>query len=200
MIRGTYEPDLAMPSKTKRQRKPEEVHSQLAIRVERYEACVNASINHDVYAPQYAWRLNDDDPIYKFTAQLTITGVSMSPKGRAGDIYELTIYGDDAPSFRHNATLRDAQARDERGSPQYRAYRGRQIPVYDSPKGLGLLHKVRGEPRWTAGIFVPTRFLNDMLVLLSHGRNLFVAIHERRDDRTRWVQGIDLQTDDPAEE
>jgi hypothetical protein len=157
MIRGTHEPDheAAMPRKTKGKRRTEEVHSQLAIRVERYGVCVNASINHEVYAPQYAWRLNDDDPIYKFTTQLTITGISIYPKGRAGDIYELTIYGDDAPSLRHNATLRDAQARDERGSPQYRAYRGRQIPVYDCPKGLGLLHKVRGGTALDSGHFCP---------------------------------------------
>jgi len=39
-----------------------------------------------------------------------------------------------------------------------------------------------------------------MLVLLSHGKDLFVAIHERKDGRTRRVQGMALQTGDPAEE
>lgn len=189
-----------MPRKTKHQRKPEEVHTHLAICVERYEARVDASVNHDVYAPQYAWGSEEDDPLYKFTAQLTITGTSTYPKERAGDTFELTISGNNAPSRRHDATLRDAQARDERGSPQYRTYRGREIPVYNPPKGLGLLHKVRGEPRWAGWLFVATRSVNDMLVLLSHARDLFMAIHERRDGRTRWIQGMTLQTNDPAEE
>ena len=65
-----------MPRKAKRQKKPEQVHTHLAIRVERYEACVGASVNHDVYAPQYAWGSEEDDPLYKFTAQLTLTGTS----------------------------------------------------------------------------------------------------------------------------
>jgi hypothetical protein len=189
-----------MPRKAKRKKKPEQMHTHLSIRVERYEARVGASVNNDVYAPQYAWGSEEDDPLYKFTAQLTLIGTSAYPKERAGDMYELTIYGDDTPSRRHNAVLRDAQARDERGSLQYRTYRGRQIPVYNPPKGLGLLQKVRGEPRWTGWLFVPTRSVNDMVVLLSHGRDLFVAIHERKDGRSRWVQGMTLQTRDPAEE
>jgi hypothetical protein len=189
-----------MPRKVKRRTKPKEAHTHLAIRVERYEVSVGASINHNVYAPQYAWRLDEDDPIYKFIMHLTITGKSTYPKDRAGETYELTIYGNDAPSQRHNATLKDAQVRDERGSPQYRAYRGRQIPVYDPPKGLGLLSKIRGEPRWAAWLFVPTRCANDMLVLLSQGRDLFLAVHERKNGRTRWLQGMELQTNDPAEE
>jgi hypothetical protein len=60
----------------------------------------------------------EDDPLYKFTAQLTITGTSTYPKERAGDTFELTISGNNAPSQRNEATLRDAQARDEHGSPQ----------------------------------------------------------------------------------
>ena len=61
-------------------------------------------------------------------------------------MYELTIYGDDVPSRRRNATLRDAQARDERGSPQYRKYRGREIPVYNRPRAWGF-SKRSGEGR-----------------------------------------------------
>jgi hypothetical protein len=36
--------------------------------------------------------------------------------------------------------------------------------------------------------------------LLSHGRDLFLALHERRSGRTRWIQGLSLQTNDPADE
>jgi hypothetical protein len=139
-----------MSRRRKRQRKAEEQHTHLAIRVQSYEVRVVASVNHNVYAPQYAWDLDDDDPLYQFTAQLTISGISTYPEERAGDAYELTIYGADAPSRRLNLTLKDVQARNEHGSPQYREYRGKQIPIYNPPKGLGLLDKIRGEPRWTA--------------------------------------------------
>jgi hypothetical protein len=80
-----------MPRKKNLQTKSGEEHTQLAIRVEHYEARVEASVNHDVYAPQYAWNLDGDDPLYEFTAQLTITGIATYPKDRAGNRYELTV-------------------------------------------------------------------------------------------------------------
>ena len=46
-----------MPRKRKRLDKPEELHTHLALRVARYEASVNASVNHHVCAPRYAWDL-----------------------------------------------------------------------------------------------------------------------------------------------
>jgi hypothetical protein len=162
--------------------------TQLSLRVERYVASVNASVNHDVYAPQYAWDFDETDPLYRFSVQLTIMATSFDPKERAGELYELTIHGDDARSQRVSATLKDAQARDRYGAPQYRQYRGKQIPVYNPPKGLGILNKIRGESRWTAWLFVPARFANDALALLAHQKTLFVALHERKEKREHWVQ------------
>jgi hypothetical protein len=164
----------------------------LAIRVEHYEARIEACVNRNVYAPQNAWNLDEDDPLYEFTNRVTIAGVSTYPQERAGDTYELTLLGDDAPSLGLRATLEDAQARDEYGAPLYCEYRGRQIPIYNPPKGLGLLNKVRGEARWTAFLFVAPRFVNDALALLRHQRNLFLAVHERQDDGARWVHGLRL--------
>jgi hypothetical protein len=164
----------------------------LTIRVESYEARLEACVNCNVYAPQNAWNLGEDDPLYEFTNQVTIAGISTYPRGRAGDAYELTILGHDAPSLGLRATLKDVQARDERGGLRYREYRGRQIPIYTPPKGLGLLNKVRGEARWTALLFVAPRFVNDVLALLRHQRNLFLAVHERQDEPARWVHGLRL--------
>lgn len=184
----------------KRQSKPEEEHTRIAIRVEAYAAQVDAGINRNAFAPQYAWDLNDDDPLYTFTSYLQITGMSVYPEGRAGDRYELTIYGDDAPSRRLDAKLKDAQARDKHGSPQYRSYRGREIPVYSPPEGMGLLDKIRGERSWTAWLHAAPRFVSDALTLLTLRKDLFLTIHERKIERTRWVQGVTLQTSDPREE
>ncbi|UCI23529.1 hypothetical protein [Mesorhizobium sp. B2-8-5] len=189
-----------MPGRTKRQNGPEEEHTHIAIRVESCEVSVKARINHDVYAPEYAWDLDDGDPLYQFTTQLTVVGMATYPEGRAGDAYELAIYGSNSDTRRLSATVKDVQARDEHGLPQYRSYRGRQIPIYNPPSGMGLIKKIRGEPRWTAWLYVPPNFTSDALALLSNGRSLFLAIYERKKGGTRWVQGVSLQTTDPAEE
>lgn len=190
-----------MPRRAKHERRPAEEHTHIAIRVDNYQAAVTASINHDVYGPQYALSLDDDDPVYEFTNQVIVTGTATYPNERAGDTYEFTIYGDDAPSRHHDAKLKDVQARDKYGSPQYRTYRGKQIPVYVAPKGLGVLNKIRGEASWRAWLFVAPRFVNDALMLLGQrATTLFIALHERKAERTRWIQRVSLQTTDPAEE
>lgn len=189
-----------MSHKRKRPNKHAEEHSHIVIRLERYEAGVEGGVNHYAYAPQYAWNLDDDDPVYEFTNQIVITGISTYPPERQGDHYELTIRGTEAASHHLKAKLKDIHARDQYGSPKYRGYRGRQIPIYEPPKGLGLIDKVRGEKRWTAWLFVTPRFVNDLLVLLGHQRKLFLSLHERKVDRSRWVQGVTLQSNDPAEE
>jgi hypothetical protein len=183
-----------------RRGKRDVMHTHLVLRVVRYEGGVNASVNPYAYEPQYAWDLDDSDPVYEFTAQLTITAISTAPDDRAGNTYELTIYGDDSPRRRHHSILRDVQARDQYGSPQYRQYRGKQVPVFNPPRGLAVLNKIRGEPRWTAWLFVPVRSVSDMLQLFNHGRTLFLAVHERQENRARWVQSVTLQTIDPMTE
>jgi hypothetical protein len=188
-----------MPSK--RAAKSQDVHTQLAIRVEDYEAHIDAGINHVVFGPQYAWRLDDRDPLYLFTTRLVISGTATYPAERAGDRYDLTIHGDDAPSQDVHLTLKDAQKRHKKyGHPQYREYKGRQLPIYEPPSGFGLIEKIRGEKRWTAWIHAPTRFTNELLTLLGHKRQLFLSLRERKKDRARWVQGISLQTTDPMAE
>ena len=64
-----------MPRSTKRQKKSGEEHTHLAVKVQRSEASVEAGINHNVYSPQYAWDLDDDDPLYQFTTRLTVAGI-----------------------------------------------------------------------------------------------------------------------------
>jgi hypothetical protein len=189
-----------MGRKKTRRNKSEDEYSHLAIRIERYEAETDASINHDIYHPQHAFNLDDRDPVFRFITRIVIFGKSTYPDVRAGDVYELKIYGDDAPSRHLQAKLEDFQARDERGSPQYRMYRGSRIPVYKAPNGLGLLQKERGEARWTAWINVAPRLVSDMLTLLGTGRGQYIALQERRQGRVRWVRSISLQTTDPAEE
>lgn len=179
---------------------PEEEHTHLAIKVEHCEASVETRIEPGIYQPQYAWDLDDDAPLYRITTQLTFAGVATYPEGRAGEVYELTIYGSHSDSRRIKATVKDVQARDERGSLKFRSFRGRQIPIYNPPSGMGLIEKIRGELRWTAWLRVSPLFASDALALVNSGQSLFLAIDERRAKRVRWIQGLSLQTTDPAEE
>ena len=189
-----------MPTKQTRSSKPKEEYTLLSLRVERYEVELGASVNPYAYHPQYAWDLDESDLVYKFSTQLAIMATSIRPEKRAGDTYELTLHSDNAPPRWLTRTLQDLQLRDKHGSLQYRQYRGKQVPVYRSPKGLGTLDKIRGEPRWTAWLFVPNQFTSDILTLLGHQKTLFIALHERKEARDRWVHSMSLQTVDPTEE
>lgn len=189
-----------MPRSKKRRNKPDEEHTFITIRVEHHDASISAGVNSEVYAPQFASKLDDDDPVFEFTSQVTITGVSTYPPEKAGDTYDLTISGVDATNHQIYAKLKDIHARDERGVPQYRTYRGKESPVYVNPYGLGTLDKVRGEKRWTAWIFVAPRFVNDLLALLTQQPNLFLGLHEFKVERSRWLRSVTIQTTDPAEE
>jgi len=189
-----------MPARRKPRKKPETEYSYVEIRVDGYEASTEASINYHVYSPQLAWDLDDDDPLYKFGTRLTITGTAIYPEDRAGETFEFTIVGSDSPSHRLNLTLKDVQKRDQRGAPEYRTYRGKQVPVYQTPKGIALLDKVRGKRRWAAWLFVLPRFTTDVLTLLGQGRQLYISLHEQKHERSRWVRAWALETKVPEDE
>lgn len=187
-----------MPPKRSPQKQAE--HINLVLRVEHYDVGVAAGINHNSYSPEFAWDLNEDEPVYDFSAQVIVKGIAIYPDKRANESYELTFYTSDRSAQRLSITLKDIQNRDERGSRQYRQYRGKQIPIYSTPEGLGLLDKVRGEPRWTAWLMVSRKFASDLLIVLGHTKPAFLTLHERKEGRARWVQSVGLQTNDPLEE
>lgn len=189
-----------MPRKKRHRNKAEDVRLFLTIRVDRHDVRADASINHDVHAPQYAMHTSDADPLYCFETQITISGTVTYPERQVGDLYEVIICGDNSPSSKLQATLKDVQACDKHGSPRYREYRGGQIPVYVPPAGLALIDKVRGMSKWTVWINVAPQLVNDMLVLLGCGRAVFLEIQERKHERGRWIQSLSLQTTDPSQE
>lgn len=189
-----------MPRKKTRRRKQVEEYTHIALRVDGYEARVANSVNSYAHEPKYSWRDTEDEPLYHFLGRLIIVGTSTYPDERAGETYELTIYGEDSPDSWINRKLKDVQLVDEHHVPKYREYRGKRIPVYAPPKGIATLDKVHGAPRWHGAVFVSPRFITDLLILLGHTRKLFMAIHERKIERQRWIQSVSLQTTDPAEE
>ena len=88
----------------------------------------------------------------------------------------------------------------ENSSFKYRKVSGRSLPVYDIPEGLGLLDKDRGTRNWNGWLWVPEQTLTQMLILLTNVKPLYLEIHERKVKRTRWINGLRVQTTDPNEE
>lgn len=188
---------LAMPKK--QPKGPKDEHTFLAIRVERYEASTEASLNLNLKTnlPLFA---RDEDPVYTFVTTLKINGVSTYPEGRAGERYEVTVRGEAIHAGDFSLTLRDVQKRGEYGAPVYRSHRGEPLPIYQPPPGIALIERRRGAAIWDLWVPVAPRLVSDMLVLLAQTRPLFLFLHERKTGRQRWIESIGLQTTDPAEE
>jgi hypothetical protein len=189
-----------MPRKKTRRKKPEGAHEFIVVQLERYDVDLNFSVNGDVYNPQYAIFTDDDDPLYKPSSRLELHGRILAPKDREGHEISVGFFGDDSPSSRLNLTLKDVQARGKYGAPEYRSYRGREIPIYDPPKGLAVLHKAWGEPKWSVWVWAPMHFVSDMITLLGDKEVLFLSMHEWKFERKRWIQRIELKTSNPEEE
>lgn len=136
--------------------------------------------------------------MYRFASDLTIFGTAVHPRERAGNSYEVSVCGDDSPSSDVTRQLKDLQSRDATGSAKYRTYRGREVPVFVKPPELGLLNRARGKSHWTAWVRVTPRLASDMLVLLTSGQELYLALSETQDERARWVRRLSLQTTVPS--
>jgi hypothetical protein len=191
--------NAAMPRKKKRRSRarPVDETTLFVVRVDRYDVRAEAAINRYAHSPEYAWRDTEDEPLYEFETNLEIKGTGTYPESRVGDRCDLTVYGDLSPQSQIYWKLQDIQVVDEHYA---RKYRGKRIPVYDPPRGMGMFDKVRGEPGWRGAIWAQPRFISDLLVLLAGDRPLFMAITERKIERHRWIQRVSLQTNDPAEE
>lgn len=114
--------------------------------------------------------------------------------------FSIEMRGHDAPSESTARKLRDIQAIDEHNAPQYRTYRGRHVPVNVPPPGLGIIDKVRGENAWQCYMFTTKAFVMETLAILRQPRTVFLTIHERVEDRKRWLQYLIIQTEDPVAE
>ena len=172
----------------------------LTLRVTKHTIRVESAVNFCVYMPEWFDRYTGNDPLFKFESELIIYGVPVYPKARTEDTYELKVSGRARRAGEQEQTLKDIQLRDKDGSPLFRSYRGKRIPVYERPKGFGRFEKVRGEPFWTTYLFAPPRTVSDMLTLLERRSELYVDLHLERHDRKRWITHYSLQTAAPSDD
>jgi hypothetical protein len=180
-----------------RRSKKSEEHTHLAIHVQGFDAEVEARLNIDLATsrPLYS---TEDDPVFPTSTRLVIRGRSTYPKERAGDVYEISLRGQ--TSSRTQLALKDIHVHNEHHVPIYRKYRGEDVAVYKVPSGLATLERRRADRVWQAWISDEPRLVSDMLLLMRLERPLFLAIHEMKFERRRWIRSVSLQTSDPGRE
>ena len=169
----------------------------LSIKVSNYKAYVDAAINYEVRDKRH---YHSDAKVYRFSSHVEIDGICTWPEEREGDEYSMTIYGNEIHPGDFKLSLSDCHVKDENWSLKYKRVRGKDVPIYDVPKGLGTLDKVRGVAAWAGNIWVPETTITNMLSLLPVVNPLYIFIHENKIERHRWIVGLTLQTTDPAEE
>lgn len=106
----------------------------------------------------------------------------------------------DARAARDRLTVADIQARDGYGGPKTRLYRGVEIPVYERPAGITTMFPGGGKRHFQTYLPVPPQLASDMLTALAAGAAPYMAIHEHKVGRKRWIDTLTLQNTHPAEE
>ena len=183
----------------RKRKRPEDLHTYLSIVIEKFSVRSEASLNTNLVLDRPIF-YDLEDPAHHFTTSLEVCGFCNSPKDREGDQYVFNFRGGDIYAGELDATLKDFQALDEHGAPVYKKYRRELIPVFTKPRGIATLDKRRGEGIWDAWITVKQSLVHDMLVTLTHIKPVYIAVHEKKEDRRRWVQSISLQSTNPEEE
>lgn len=181
----------------KKSKKLEAEHTMLGIKVDRYDARVEAALHMDARG-EHPYYNRPNDLVFPTHTTLDIYGNIAYPDERVGELFRLTVIGEtssDPPLI-----LKNVQVRDEHNIPQYRTIRGTTYPVYDSPQGLTALERMREARGWRAWIFSAPHFVTELLVLLPSNSQLYLSVQEKKADRKRWVQSVSLQTTDPASE
>lgn len=179
-------------------RRTKERYSFLCIEVTSLSASVDAGVNHK--ARDYRRYGGENLRVYRFDSQLELGGACTWPAETAGDQYSITVYGRPQGDEELDSTLKDHALKAADGTPRFRTRKGHQEPVYRLPEGIGLLQKRRGAPLWNGWVWVHEQTVSQMLTLASWWQPLFIQIHEHKVGRHRWINGLTLQTTDPAEE
>ena len=182
---------------TRKKIKPVDQYAFLTINVDKFSSAVNMSVNGQARDRRQD---NDNVSLYSFGCDVEIQGTCTYPPERVHENYRIDISTKPQSQLDFDAKLKDTRVRDEDGSFKYHKVRGRFLPVYDIPEGLGLLDKERGTTNWNGWLWVPEQTLTQMLILLTNVKPLYLEVHERKIGRTRWINGVRLQMTDPNEE
>jgi len=171
---------------------------EIAIQINDIGVRSQASLNVDLKTSHPIFS-HENDPAFEFESSLEISGECIYPGEFEHIRFFINLIGD-ACNRRTNITLNDCHAIDENKVPIYKEYRGKVYPVYNSPLGLSLLEKKRGENSYDTWAWVKPRMITDILILLSLNKSLYASMIVRKHNRKRWIEQLSIQTHDPAVE
>jgi hypothetical protein len=182
----------------KRRKKKEPDYAIIAIEVEDNSVGADAGINSSLLgSPRFID--DEEETVHEFQTNQEITGLCTDPEDRAGHRFDIHMYS--APDIKQRTPrIKDLRDRNKEGDYRYRAYRGRQYPVYAPPPPVVYIDNVRGENRWLTWAWVTLRMVTDSLILLNGNKQVYVSLHEVKESRKRLIQNLTVQTTDPAEE
>ena len=171
-------------------------YSFLSLIVDNFDVRTGVSINHEVRTDGIC---SPDTKVIEYHTALELKCLNADPDEPLSDAYSFTIYGDAHSYSRLESTLKDCHEEDEEGFKKYRKQKGVEIPVYDIPKGLAVLSKLRGERHWSTALWLPRYIVTGMLVLLSGSKKVYAAVHLKHVSGDLWILGFDLQTSNPLD-
>jgi len=183
-----------MPQKTRR--KAIDTYDFLSMWLTGYDFQVETGVNTNLRSNPL--RIGLDDRIFISRTWLEIRGKCFDPEERAGEKFVIMLSGDMKPEGFSEA-VRDIQKRGEYGAPQYRLYRGTHVPIFECPHGITPLWRNRKAGPWHGYLKAPERFVGDCLAVLTSKAARYMFIHERIIDRTHWINGFSIQSNNPAE-
>lgn len=168
----------------------------LSLAVNDFSINSGISINHEVHDSRHS---PPETGIYQQYSSITLRCRNIDPADPLTDTYQFSLYGQSTDSMSPELTLADYHVRDDEGFAVYRKKKGEEIPVYDLPKGMGVLAKHRGERHWSSALWLTPAIVSDMIALLLSDKEIYAACHIRYDGRVAWLNGFDLQTINPLE-
>ena len=172
-------------------------YSFTAIQITNYDIYIDSSINYEVRDKRHHF---DDAKIYDFSSYIKFHGSCMDSQGINDRKYEIIAYGSEAQPGDFDLKLSDCHLQDEKGFRQFRKYRGREVPIYNIPNGIGMLTRLKGSQITFGSAWVSPETITNMLAVLPHVSPIYLSIHERLIEGQRWIIGLTLQTSDPDEE
>ena len=182
----------------KKKSKPVVREEYLTIKIEDFNIMVETSINSEARRRRPE---SDSVNLFRDGPFIEITGDCTSPADRANERYRIAIFKNANGVIDFDAKIRDVHVIDKDGLPKYRKAGGRLLPVYDIPEGFAVISRKRGPVNWDGGLWMPNETITQLLIVLTRMQHpLYLRIHERKIDRTHWLDGLSLHTSDPTDE
>ena len=170
-------------------------YSFITVEVTKYNVSVNARRNYELLNLD---KCDIDEKVYNYETRLEIEGLCIYPDHLIDSTYSITLYGTDQKDERFSLKLKDCHVIDDKWQHMYKKVKGKEVPVYAVPDGVGYIDKQRGVNNWSGFTWVPPRIVTDMLTLLPHIKPLYLELHILKRDRLYTMVGLSLQNNNPV--